>query len=44
MGRVARVAIGVVLLSAGFVLGLWGMFAIRYNGDRESGATYLSIG
>jgi len=43
MGRRLRVAVCAVLLGLAAVLALYGLFAISYNGDRESGATYVLV-
>ena len=43
MGRRLRVAVCAVLLGLAAVLALYGLFAISYNGDRESGATYVVV-
>ena len=43
MGRRLRVAVCAVLLGLAAVLALYGLFAISYNGDQESGATYVHV-
>jgi hypothetical protein len=43
MGRRTWVAVSGVLLAAAAVFALHGLFAISYNGDRESGATYVLV-
>ena len=43
MGRRTRVALFAVSLGIVAVLALYGLFAISYNGDQESGATYVLV-
>ena len=43
MVRRLRVAVCAVLLGLAAVLALYGLFAISYNGDQESGATYVHV-
>ena len=43
MGRRTRVAVCAVTLGFAAVLTLYGLFAISYNGDQESGATYVVV-
>jgi hypothetical protein len=43
MGRRTRVALFVVSLGVAAVFALYGLFAISYNGDEESGATYVLV-
>ena len=38
-----RVALFAVSLGIGAVLALYGLFAISYNGDQESGAMYVLV-
>jgi hypothetical protein len=43
--RVVGAVLGVVLLLAGMLLGLYGLFAILYSGDSgDSGDTYVTFG
>jgi hypothetical protein len=43
MGRRTRVALFAVSLGIAAVLALYALFAISYNGDQESGATYVLV-
>jgi hypothetical protein len=43
MGRRTRIALFAVSLGIAAVLALYGLFAISYNGDQESGATYVLV-
>ena len=43
MGRRTRVALFAVSLVVAALLALYGLFAIAYNGDGESGATYVLV-
>ena len=43
--RIAGAVLGVLLLLAGAILGLYGLFAILYRGDSGgSGNTYVDLG
>jgi divalent metal cation (Fe/Co/Zn/Cd) transporter len=44
MESVLRVAVGLVLLALGALLGLYGLFAILYGGDSRGGNTYVKFG
>jgi divalent metal cation (Fe/Co/Zn/Cd) transporter len=45
MRRVARLVVGLALLVGGVVIGVYGLFALLYNGDcqRDCGDVYVTI-